>query len=70
MALHTPLAERKDLRYTKNDEEPPFQEHPISHAAETGHTGIVVKLLDHGADINSLWIFMDEATPFVSGSCR
>lgn len=42
----------KHLRYAKHDAEASFQEHPISYAAANGHIGIVVKLLDHGADIN------------------
>jgi ankyrin repeat protein len=47
---HYPRA--RHLRHTKHDAESSFQEHPISYAAANGHTGIVVKLLDHGADIN------------------
>ncbi|RHZ44863.1 uncharacterized protein CDV56_103044 [Aspergillus thermomutatus] len=42
----------KHLRYAKPDAESSFQEHTISYAAASGHSGIVVKLLDHGADIN------------------
>ncbi|KAF7139673.1 hypothetical protein CNMCM5793_007324 [Aspergillus hiratsukae] len=47
---HWPQA--KHLRHRKKDAESSFQEHPISYAAANGYSRIVVKLLDHGADIN------------------
>ncbi|CEL11809.1 hypothetical protein ASPCAL14905 [Aspergillus calidoustus] len=38
-------------RMVKDGSESTFQPHPISAAAANGHTGIILKLLEHGADV-------------------
>ncbi|KAL4879092.1 ankyrin repeat-containing domain protein [Aspergillus karnatakaensis] len=48
----SPWQYAKHLRKADERSESSFQPHPISSAAENGHTGIVLKLLDHGTDVN------------------
>ncbi|KAL4966221.1 ankyrin repeat-containing domain protein [Aspergillus stella-maris] len=48
----SPWRYAKHHRMVKDHAESSFQRHPISAATANGHTGIVLKLLDHGTDIN------------------
>ncbi|KAL3485141.1 ankyrin repeat-containing domain protein [Aspergillus germanicus] len=48
----SPWQYAKPHRKVKDESRSTFQAHPISAAAANGHTRIVLKLLDHGADVN------------------